>query len=94
MGSVPAMGIYYFNIRDELGLIEDTDGMELPDRTALLLEVMRSADEFLQDTAALRRMRFEVTDAEGRTILMTPVQQSPASWTYLADLSEAAGSMH
>jgi hypothetical protein len=88
------MGIYYFNIRDQFGLIEDKDGMELPDRMALLLEVIRSADEFLKDSTTPHEMRFEITDIEGRTILMTPVQQSSASWDYLASLSIARGNTH
>lgn len=88
------MGIYYFHIRDEFGLIEDQDGIELPDRVALLMEVIQSADEFAREAAIRPRMRFEVTDAAGRTVLMTPVQQSSKTWELLASLSVAAGSIH
>jgi hypothetical protein len=36
---------YYFHIRDNLGFVEDTDGVELPDMAALLAEVLRSVNE-------------------------------------------------
>ncbi|KLK94660.1 hypothetical protein AA309_02445 [Microvirga vignae] len=88
------MGIYYFHIRDDLGLIEDQDGIELPDSIALLMEVIQSADEFAREAAIRPQMRFEVADAAGRTVLMTPVQQSSESWALLASLSVAAGSIH
>ena len=88
------MAIYYFNIRDEFGLIEDPDGLEFPSRLALLLEALRSADEFLEDSAAPSRMRLEITDTQGQTIFVTPIQHSFTTWSYLANLSAATGDMH
>ncbi len=88
------MAIYYFNIRDEFGLIEDPDGLEFPSRLALFLEVLRSTDEFLEDSVAPTRMRLEITDTQGQTIFITPIQQSITTWSYLADLSTATGDMH
>ncbi|PVE24912.1 hypothetical protein DC522_08305 [Microvirga sp. KLBC 81] len=88
------MGIYYFHIRDEFGLIEDQDGIELPDRVALLMEVIQSADEFARETTVQPKMRFEVTDADGRTVLVTPVQQSAEIWDLLASMSVTTGGVH
>jgi hypothetical protein len=88
------MAKYYFNIRDEFGLIEDPDGLEFPSRLALLLEALRSADEFLEDSVAPSRMRLEITDTQGHTIFMTPIQQSFTTWNYLSNLSAATGDMH
>jgi hypothetical protein len=88
------MGIYYFHIRDEFGLIEDQDGIELPDAVALLMEVIQCADEFAREGSNRSTMRFEVTDADGRTVLMTPVRQSSETWKLLANLAFAAGAIH
>ena len=79
------MAIYYFNIRDELGLIRDEDGIELSDEVALLLEAIRSIDEFVRDSSLLRPMRLEVTNRSGETILVTPVQNSLRVWTAPSD---------
>lgn len=88
------MGIYYFHIRDELGLIEDSDGIDLPDDVAVLMEAIESADEFLRETVAPHQMRLEVVDADGRTVFMTPVQKRSESWGLLDSLSSALESMH
>jgi len=88
------MGIYFFNVRDEVGLIEDEDGIELPDDLALWLEAIRSVDEFVRDASTFAPMRLEVTDIEGRTVLLTPVEQSLTVWSYLSNLSAAPLSSH
>jgi 23S rRNA maturation-related 3'-5' exoribonuclease YhaM len=86
------MGIYYFHIRDDFGVVEDPEGMEFPNRTALLIEVIRSADEFAREATSHRRMRLEIVDANGRMVLVTPVQESLLSWELLAQLSAAKAS--
>jgi hypothetical protein len=83
------MKTYFFNIRDEIGLIEDEDGIELSDDLALWLEAIRSVDEFVRDSATFSPMRLEVTDIEGRTVLMTPVKPSLTTWSSLSNLSAA-----
>jgi hypothetical protein len=88
------MGTYFFNIRDDAGLIEDEDGIELSDEVALWLEAIRSVDEFVRDAAPFPPMRLEVTDVQGRTVLMTPVEPSPKTWRYLSSLSGAPLSPH
>jgi hypothetical protein len=88
------MGTYFFNIRDEAGLIEDVDGIELSEGLGLWLEAIRSVDEFVRDTSTFSPMRLEVTDTEGRTVLITPVQPSSTTWSYLSSLSAAPLSSH
>ncbi|MBL0406552.1 hypothetical protein JKG68_21575 [Microvirga aerilata] len=88
------MRTYFFNIRDDLGLIEDEDGIELSGEVALWLEAIRSVDEFVRDTSRCSPMRLEVTDSEGRTVLMTPVQASLNTWRYLSNLAVVPLSLH
>jgi hypothetical protein len=54
------VGIYYFHIRDELGIVEDSDGIEPPDVAALLSEVILSTNELSLEASAHRNMRFEI----------------------------------
>jgi hypothetical protein len=83
------VGTYYFHIRDDVGLVEDPDGIELPDVPALLAEVIRSANELSREGTTHRSMRFEIADASGRTVLVTPVQESMVSWDLMAELPVA-----
>ena len=86
------MDIYYFHIRDDFGVVKDPEGMEFPNRTALLMEAIKSADEFARETMSHHKMRLEIVDADGRTVLVTPVQESLLSWELLAQLSTAKAS--
>jgi hypothetical protein len=86
------MELYYFHIRDDAGVVEDPEGIELPSRMALLMEAVRSADEFAREAVPQPKMRLEIADAAGRTVLVTPVQKSSASWGLFAELSAATGS--
>lgn len=81
------MGIYYFHIRDRLGLVEDADGIELPGMAALLAEVIRSANELSREATTHHGMRFEITDATGRTVLVAPVRESLAFWDRMTQLA-------
>jgi hypothetical protein len=83
------VGIYYFHIRDNFGVVEDTDGVELPDMAALLAEVIRSVHELSRDLSHHPSMRFEITDSYGRTVLVAPVQGSTASMDLMAELPVA-----
>ena len=80
------METYYFHIRDNFGLLEDTDGVELPDMAALLAEVIRSVNELSRDVSPHRNMRFEIADSNGRTVLVAPVQGSTTSLDFMAEL--------
>ena len=83
------MELYFFHIRDDFGFMEDPDGIELPDLPALLAEVMRSVNELSQEATPPPNMRFEVADANGRTVLVTPVHGSMADWDLIAELPMA-----
>ena len=87
------METYYFHIRDNFGLVEDTDGVELPDMAALLAEVIRSVNELSRDVSPHRSMRFEIADSTGRTVLVAPVQGSTASLDLMAEFPVAILSM-
>jgi hypothetical protein len=88
------MELYHFHIRDDAGVVEDREGIELPSRMALLMEAIRSADEFAREAVPHPKMRLEIADAAGRTVLVTPVQKDSISWELLAELSAATGSMN
>jgi uncharacterized protein DUF6894 len=88
------VSIYYFHIRDDLGVVEDTDGIELPDMAALLMKIIRTAHELSHEGAAHRGMRFEIADASGRTVLVAPIQEGPASWELMERLSDARLPVH
>ena len=62
------MAIYFLITVDEFGLIEDPDSLDVPNRLALLLEALRSADEFLKDSIVSFAMRLEITDVEGQQV--------------------------
>ena len=83
------MGTYYFHIRDNFGVVEDMDGVELPDMAALLAEVIRSLSELSRDASTYRGTRFEIADAAGRTVLVAPVQETMAAWDLMAELPVA-----
>ena len=80
------METYYFHIRDNFGVVEDTDGVELPDMAALLAEVIRSWKELSREGSPQRSMRFEIADPDGRTVLIAPVQGSPGSLDLMIEL--------
>lgn len=81
------METYYFHIRDSFGLVEDTDGVDLPGMTALLAEVIRSVSELSREVSTYRSMRFEIADSNGRTVLVAPVQGSTTSLDFMAELA-------
>ena len=67
------MTVFYFHFRDERGLIEDEEGLDLPTIDAALQETLRSAREFVQDTSPPTEMQIEVADGEGRILLKVPL---------------------
>jgi uncharacterized protein DUF6894 len=83
------VGLYFFHIRDDFGVVEDSDGIELPGLAALLMEVLRSANELSQAASTHPSMRFEIADAKGRIVLVAPVQESMVSWDLMAELPVA-----
>ncbi len=72
------MAVYQFHIRDQLGLILDEDGIELPDALAAAREAIQSASEFFADASAPTDMVFEITDEAGRLVLTLPIRNYAA----------------
>jgi hypothetical protein len=68
------MAIFQFHIRDQLGLVLDEDGIELPDALAAAKEAIRSAQEFFKDASTPADMAFEITDEVGRLVLVVPIR--------------------
>lgn len=70
---------YFFHIRDEQGLIEDTEGLDLTDASAVAEELKRSVAEYCQEATPGLSMEFEVTDAEGRMVQKCEIARSLVS---------------
>ncbi len=69
------MPLYFFHFRDQHGLYEDCEGVELPDLHAALEEVLRIDRELAVEPASLHDLEFEITDSRGRTALKVPIQE-------------------
>ncbi len=71
-----AMPRYFFHLRhqDDL-LVEDHEGMDLPDLQAALDEALRADRELSTDPAGVYGLEFEITDSSGKTLLKVPVQE-------------------
>ncbi len=73
------MSVYRFHIRDASGLIEDEEGVDLPDLAAVLRHALDSAREFTADVSPPTDMLFEIADSTGRTVLTVPICDLAAS---------------
>ena len=73
------MALFYFHVRNELGRVEDEDGIELPDVPAALSEAAFSAHEFLLDGADGGELQLMVTDAAGSVVLKASILELAAS---------------
>ncbi len=67
---------YFFHLRhqDDL-LVEDHEGMDLPDLNAALEEALRVDRDLAIDPAGVYGLEFEITDTSGKTLLKVPVQE-------------------
>ena len=79
------MPLYFFHIRDQHGLHEDCEGVELPDLHAALEEALRIDRELAVEPASLHDLEFEIADSNGWTVLKVPIQERRRS----PDLSPA-----
>jgi hypothetical protein len=64
---------YFFHLRGDDLLVEDLEGMDLPNLHAALQEVERANWEITSDGTRVGRLAFEVATREGRTLLRVPV---------------------
>ena len=78
------MALYYFHVRTQSGLVEDEEGLDLPDLDAVKREALVSAHEFLVEAEWAGPLAFEVTDICGATVLTLPIQALSLSWPALA----------
>jgi hypothetical protein len=73
------MSIYRFHVRDASGLIEDEEGIDLPDLASAFQHALRSAREFSAEASPSPDMLFEIADSTGRTVLTVPICDLAAS---------------
>ena len=73
------MSVYRFHIRDASGLIEDEEGIDLPDLTSAFKHALHSAREFSTEASPPTDMLFEIADSTGRTVLTVPICDLAAS---------------
>jgi hypothetical protein len=64
---------YFFHLRGDNLLVEDLEGMDLPNLHAALQEVERANREITSDGTSVGGLAFEVATREGRTLLRVPV---------------------
>jgi len=77
------MPLYYFHVRTGTCLVEDEDGVELPDISSVVTEALVSAYGFLIDVDPMDPMSFEVVDDYGRIVLRLPIQDLAWAWQRL-----------
>jgi hypothetical protein len=78
------MPLYYFHVGHEGGLVEDEEGIDLPDTAAAYAEAVRSAVEFLAETGDPDPMQLEITDTSGTLVLRASIHELAAAWQWAA----------
>ena len=78
-----AVPLYYFHVRTDVCLVEDDDGVELPDVLSVMTEALVSAYGFLTDVDWSDPLSFEVADERGRIVLRLPIQDLARAWQRL-----------
>ena len=63
------MSVYRFHIRDASGLIEDEEGIDLPDLASALKHALDSGRGFGKAVPPPPDSLFEIADDTGRTVL-------------------------
>jgi hypothetical protein len=67
---------YHFHIREQGQIIEDPDGMDLPDKIAACNEAVQAAREILSDVVRKGRpiesREFVICDAAGNEVAVVP----------------------
>ena len=66
---------YFFHLRGDDLLMEDLEGMDLPNLHAALDEALRVRRELALDATDVGGLAFEVATREGRTLLKVPVDE-------------------
>lgn len=79
---------FFFHIRDQHYLHENSEGIDLPDLQVVLEEALRTDRELSVEPAGLYGLEFEITDSSGRTVLKVPIRERRRN----PDLPPAPGS--
>ncbi len=66
---------YFFHLRGDDLLMEDLEGMDLPNLHAALEEALRVRRELAFDATDVGGLAFEVATREGRMLLKVPVDE-------------------
>ena len=73
------MAQFFFNFRDGKHFEPDDVGLELPDLNAAYLEAFETAKEMwieaIRSMRDPRRQQFEISDAQGNTLLIVPFKE-------------------
>ncbi len=78
-----AVPLYYFHVRTDVCLVEDEDGVELPDVSSVMTEALVSAYGFLTDVDWSDPLSFEVADGRGRIVLRLSIEDLARAWQRL-----------
>ncbi len=74
---------YFFHLRGDDLVMEDLEGMDLPNLHAALQEVERANREIAADGTGVGGLAFEVATREGRTLLKVPVDEGHSAYPAL-----------
>ncbi len=69
------MPLFFFHLRDQDYLHEDSEGMDLPDLQAALEEALRADRELAGEPIGIYGLEFEIADSSGQVVLKVPIQE-------------------
>lgn len=71
---------YFFNLRQDEGLLKDPDGSDLPDLAAAYAEAIAEARDLLaayvKAGTVLNGQTFEIVDAWGKILMLVPLRDA------------------
>ncbi len=74
---------YFFHLRGDDLVVEDLEGMDLPNLHAALEEALRVRRELALDATDVGGLAFEVATREGRMLLKVPVEEGQSAYPAL-----------
>jgi hypothetical protein len=66
---------FFFHLREQDYLHEDSEGTDLPDLRAVLEEVLRTKRELTEEPVPIYGLEFVVVDSSGCVVLKVPIQE-------------------
>ena len=88
------MPLFFFHLRDQDYLYEDSEGMDLPDLMAALEEACRANRELEGEPIGIYGLEFEIADSRGEVVLKVPIQErrrNPDLWFILRGRDKERG---